>query len=137
MASVDLTDRIVRKILKSLNDLKQYLPHGGETLALLSQPSRGAQNTCIKNTDVPELLPMLEEIGQSLVFFIAGETLARNGKASSDDKPDDEDGPSEVELMNPPTDFPDDKGKPVTSQSVIEWAAGSQTTLEERFQSGL
>ena len=138
MPGIDLTDRIVREILDSLNETKQYLPNGWETLALPSQqPTRGAQNTSIEKPDVPESVLKLEEIGQSLAFIIAGETLARSGKASSDDKPDDEDGPSEVESVNPPTEFPNEKGKPATSQSATEWVADSQTTLEERFQSGL
>ena len=56
---------------------------------------------------------------------MTGETLARSSKASSEDTPADEDEQSEVELVNPPTEFPDEKGKPATCQSVTEWVAGS------------
>ena len=111
---VDLTDRIIRNILDSINETKEYLPTGWEALALPAQPSSGAQNAGLNETDVLESVPKLEEIGKSLAFIIAEETLAKSGKAPVEDEPDDGDGPGEIELVNPPTEFPDEEGEPAT-----------------------
>ena len=103
---VDLTDRIIRTILDSINESEEYLPDGWERLALPAQPSSGADYTDFNEKDV-----RLEDLGKSLAFIIAEETLANSGRALIEDEPADEHEGSEVEVVNPPTEFPDDNGR--------------------------
>lgn len=111
---IDLTDRMVRDILDSINETKDYLPDGWETLALPAQLSSGAQNAGLEGTEGREPISKLEDIGTSLAFLMAGETLAKSGRAPIEAEPADGDESSVIELVNPPTTFPDEKGELAT-----------------------
>ena len=112
--AIDLTDRLIRPILDSMDETKEYLPNGWETLALPAQPSSGAQKTSPREKYVPESVPELDDIGKSLAFIMAEQTLARSGHDPIENEPPDRDDRSEVELVSPPTEFPDEKGEPGT-----------------------
>ena len=107
---VDLTDRIIRFILDSINEPKEYLRDGWERLTLPAQPSIGADST-----DSDEQVVPLEDIRKSLTFIIAEATLANNRRDAAEDEPGDGPEDGEVEVVNPPTEFPDEKGEAVTS----------------------
>ena len=111
---LDLTDKMIRDILDSIDETKEYLPTGWESLALPAQSSSGAQDTSPRETDVPESVVQSEDIEKSLAFIMAEETLARSGHDPIEDEPADGDEESEVEVVNPPTAFPDEKGEPGT-----------------------
>lgn len=108
---VDLTDRIIRTILDSINETKEYLPDGWERLALPAQQASSG----VQSTDSNEQVVPLEDLGKSLAFIIAEATLANSGRAPVEDEPTDESEESVVEVTNPPTDSPDEKGEPATS----------------------
>ena len=73
---VDIADRIIGEILDSINETKEYLPDGGERLAMPAQTSSGAIPTDFNEQVVP-----LEDLGNSLAFIIAEATLANSGRA--------------------------------------------------------
>ena len=102
---VDLSDRIIRTILDSINESKEHLPDGWERLALPGQPWSGAPSSELNEQVVP-----LEELGRTLAFIIAETTLANSGRAPVEDEPADggtED--SVVEVVNPPSEVSDQK----------------------------
>lgn len=119
---INLTDQMVRALLTSLEETKEYLPVGWEGVALPQQPKSAAM---IKSQIDPnpgpkqEMLITEETAGETIVglaFCIAEDILANSGKERIlqhhiEDAPPDEGGDPEgkVDKVNPPSEYPDQK----------------------------
>ncbi|KAG8526385.1 uncharacterized protein KY384_000379 [Bacidia gigantensis] len=115
MPGIDFADRLIRqRILDSVDESKQYLPDGWEQLAL---PAQKPSTAPVVDAAPPQPVQTLEEIGTSLSFVMAGEVLAQTNKVPPNDELVDEEGDSIVELVNPPTDFPDETSEAATLPS--------------------
>ncbi|KAL8729856.1 MAG: hypothetical protein Q9181_004861 [Wetmoreana brouardii] len=106
----NLTDKVINTILASMKETEQYLPPNWEQLAL---PQQKAQKLN-PNVPAPQAEPTPEEeLETSPAFVIAGDVLARSGREPiSEEKLTDKS--STVEVENPPTEFPNEKGEPAT-----------------------
>ena len=100
--------------MDSINETKDYLPDGWETVVLPAQLSNGAPNAGLGGTEAREPILKLEDIGKSLAFIMAEETLTKSGRDPVEAEPAGGDEFSEIKLVNPPTTFPDEKGELAT-----------------------
>lgn len=121
--AVNLTDQMVRALLTSLEETKEYLPEGWDHITLPQQPKsvamiRNKANNVPGPTEKQEAFTekVAGETIAGLAFCIAEDILANSGKERIikhriEDAPPDEGGnpEGEVELVTPPTDLPDQK----------------------------
>jgi hypothetical protein len=99
--AVDLTDQLVKQIKKDIEETKALIPSGWDQAAHPMQSEILPEGAAVQ--DAPPSLD-LEEIGRSLSFIMAGETLeASGGKYPDIDQREDE---GEVVVENQPTDNP-------------------------------
>ncbi|KAL9038035.1 MAG: hypothetical protein Q9214_005443, partial [Letrouitia sp. 1 TL-2023] len=115
MPGIDFADRVIRqRILKSVDETKEYLPNGWEQLALPAQKPSTAPVVADESA-IPRPVEDLESIGRSLAFIMAGEVLSQTNKVTPEaSEPGDSNGEAVVEVKNPPTAFPDETSEPAT-----------------------
>ncbi|APA13765.1 hypothetical protein sscle_11g085350 [Sclerotinia sclerotiorum 1980 UF-70] len=118
---INLTDQMVRALLLSLDETKEYLPDGWELIAMPQQPKSVAMIKPKATNPGPTKEEALTEDGANetivgLAFCIAEDILAKSGKERAfehhvEDAPPDEGGHPEgdIEKVNPPSEFPDQK----------------------------
>lgn len=120
---INLTDQMVRALLTSLEETKEYLPDGWEALAIPHQPksvamirSKASPNPGPMKEEEPITEDTAKETVAGLAFCIAEDILANSGKERAlvhhvEDAPPDEGGnpEGEIEKQIPPSEYPDQK----------------------------
>ncbi|QSZ32784.1 hypothetical protein DSL72_002363 [Monilinia vaccinii-corymbosi] len=121
--AVNLTDQMVRALLNSLEETKEYLPAGWDHIALPQQPksvavirSKASNNPGPVEKQEPFTEEVVKETISGLAFCIAEDILANSGKERAfkhriEDAPLEEGGDPEgrIEKVIPPSEFPDQK----------------------------